>query len=158
MPCVAVGISLEAQMKNFAAVVVIAVSGLWVACGPVDSNEVGDGEVTVSTDAQEQSLAQAPELSPEMLQALAVACQPSVSCAGYSSCGSWSGTYRCGEPNSCNFTGCRVNVCEGSRCYFEYRGVQSQGQNRYRVCHNPAGESCTEWERTNTSFCGCAES
>ncbi|RKG48676.1 hypothetical protein D7X30_40490 [Corallococcus sp. AB011P] len=106
-------------------------------------------------------LAETPKPDEAMLQALAAACQPTNtnSCvnAGYGACGNWSAYAACGELSSCNFAGCRTRVCDNGPCYFEYLGSETQGNNRYRVCFNAVGQSCTEFEQTTTTVCGCAE-
>jgi hypothetical protein len=78
--------------------------------------------------------------------------------AGYGSCAAWSAVYDCGDLSACNDLGCPRRVCYGTTrdsCTTVYEGSTSQGTNRYRVCFNAAGESCTEYEKSSRLICGC---
>lgn len=61
----------------------------------------------------------------------------------FGSCAAWSTPSVCG-------TMCLSTICPGEGL----RGRELL--NSFRVCFDPAGNSCTEWRQTNgTLFCGC---
>jgi hypothetical protein len=141
-----------------------------VGCGPVDADEglssevISSEELGVIPDGTQLSpemmaavLAKVPKPTDAMLQPQA-ACQPAKTCAGYGSCGSWSALTNCGSLSTCNPTDTACKECAYSpdigavEC--EYLGGQNQGKNRYRVCFNTAGVSCTEYAYTTAKVCG----
>ncbi|EPX61520.1 hypothetical protein D187_010139 [Cystobacter fuscus DSM 2262] len=154
-------------MKYIMTVVGSLVLGLLVGCGPVEMNEArvseelvvpADGTV-LSPELRDAMLARIPKPSEEMLQAAAVACQPAKTCTGSLSCGNWSPLFNCGTLSTCKASRTECKHCEYmedvGRVECEYFGVQKQSKNRYRVCFNAAGASCTEYASTASSVCGC---
>jgi hypothetical protein len=84
------------------------------------------------------------------------ACHGTVSCQpAYPSCASWSGYSGCGTPYCGN--GAHCGDCE----YIEGKEFCGPGPawksylERFRVCFNALGQSCTEWQQVNNSWCGC---
>lgn len=157
--------------KHILLVVGVTMLGL-VGCGPVDTNEPLSPEVIsseelgaipdgtqLSPEMMSAVLAKVPKPTEEMLQP-AAACMSTKTCTnlGYGSCGSWSTVYNCGTLSTCNPTDTACKECAYSpdigavEC--DYLGGQNQGKNRYRVCFNTAGQSCTEYEYTTTKVCG----
>jgi hypothetical protein len=146
-------------MKQVGTFIGVVVMGLLVGCGPVGPEEAGGQELTPEQLAE---LVARAEPDAQLHQGLTAVCQPTTtnSCvnAGYGSCASWSGFYDCGDLSACNELGCPRRVCYGTTrdsCTTVYDGSSSQGTNRYRVCFNAAGESCTEYEKSSRLICGC---
>lgn len=81
----------------------------------------------------------------------AAACNWGATCGSeYGSCGSWSGTYECDAP-----------TCTMHHWCGEPEGPMSgpgmvQPVERYRVCFNSSGQSCTQYEHFWVlQSCGC---
>lgn len=137
------------------------------ACGSAGPREGLEQEEAVTSEPPRLSeeelaalVAEASRHDEGQVQALAGSCQPSNvnSCvnAGFSSCGSWSAFTTC----SASCTGRICKVCEpgggGEPPYCEFGGYQRlQEQNRYRVCFNNRGQSCTEYELLSYLDCEC---
>ncbi|KFE70156.1 hypothetical protein [Hyalangium minutum] len=160
------------MMKNAWMAVGAVVLSILVGCGPVEAEEnlpieelapenlaaIPDGTV-MSPELMSAVLAKVPKPQGDMLQP-AAACMAAKTCTnlGYNSCGSWSATYNCGSLSTCNTFDTACRDCQYSpdigavEC--TYLGGQNQGKNRYRVCFNSAGASCTEYEYTSTKVCG----
>jgi hypothetical protein len=84
------------------------------------------------------------------------ACHGNVSCQpNYPSCASWSSYSDCGDP-FCGF-GARCGPCEWieGRLFCEPGDAWKQSRERFRVCFDQFGNSCTEWQQILTSSCGC---
>jgi len=86
---------------------------------------------------------------------LTAACNPTTLCgSAYGACTNWS-TY-----TSCDDAFCGVAVgcgqCnEWGQCEVAGPGMR-QRRERYRVCFDPQGQPCTEYQRTTSSLgCGC---
>ncbi|HEX6902246.1 MAG TPA: hypothetical protein VF789_21190 [Thermoanaerobaculia bacterium] len=85
------------------------------------------------------------------------ACNGNVSCQPYyPSCASWSGYSDCGTPY-CGFgPKCGECVCdEWGRCFCGPGPAWKYSRERFRVCFDALGNSCTEWQTYNYSACGC---
>jgi hypothetical protein len=149
-------------MKHFGSLMGVVAAALLVGCGPEVSEEALEAEMAAGDESALISSA-TPEPDEQMLQALAASCQPTNtnSCvnAGYSSCAAWSDYYDCGELSACTFGVCRrceIDPDLGRICY--PAPGQQQGRNRYRVCFNAAGQSCTEYELLTQRICtNCGE-
>lgn len=149
-------------MRQLATFIGVVVLGLLVGCGPVGPEEMGGQGAPLTPEQLAELVAQVPEPDAQMLQGLTAVCQPTSTngCvnAGYGSCAAWSAVYDCGDLSACNELGCPRRVCYGTTrdsCTTVYEGSTSQGTNRYRVCFNAAGESCTEYEKSSRLICGC---
>lgn len=81
------------------------------------------------------------------------ACHDTTPCPSqYASCGSWSGYTNCDAPYCGVYRFCGSG-CGEPLCFGE---ATRQNQERYRVCFNSSGQSCTEWQRTSQVVtCGC---
>lgn len=80
------------------------------------------------------------------------ACHDTTPCpTEYGSCGTWSGYTNCGDPY------CSVHrTCGSCSEPFCFDDATRQNQERFRVCFNSAGQSCTEWQRIAVFVgCGC---
>ena len=79
-----------------------------------------------------------------------VSCQPN-----YPSCASWSAYANCGTP-FCG-VGAQCGECEyiEGRLFCEPGPAWRQDRERFRVCFDQFGNSCTEWQQTFTKTCGC---
>jgi hypothetical protein len=93
---------------------------------------------------------------PQAMSAAAAAlgtCQAASTCpAQYASCGSWSPSTLCSS--TCNNGACLCHpvwACEGEPP--EPKGLDSY--NAFRVCFDSGGHSCTEWQKTSYTICGC---
>lgn len=155
-------------MKTVLTVVVTLALGMLTGCGQVDMNEPlvsedlvvpADGTV-LSPEQRDAMLAHLPKPSEEMLHTLA-ACQPAKTCAGYLSCSGWSPLYNCGGLSTCKVSSTQCKKCQYSpdihKVECEYFGAQTQAKNKYRVCFNAAGASCTEYAASSSVVCGCAD-
>ncbi|WP_205525847.1 hypothetical protein [Pyxidicoccus trucidator] len=88
----------------------------------------------------------------EVLLGLADACQQDnynqCVAAGYGACSAWSATSDCG-PTSCDpeygLSPCYVRDCTEGPCQNIPLGATFQSTQKYRVCSNPLGQTCTEW-------------
>jgi hypothetical protein len=80
-------------------------------------------------------------------------CQPASSCpAEFGSCTAWSTPSLCSSQCGGSFCICRpIRLCEGEPA--EPRGTDTF--NAFRICFNPQGQACTEWQQTISTFCGC---
>jgi len=89
-----------------------------------------------------------------LLTTKAGACHSTTPCsAEYSSCGTWSGYSNCGDPYCGVYRFCGGPCPDYPYCFGE---ATRQYQERYRVCFNQQGQSCTEYQRINTLVgCGC---
>lgn len=84
------------------------------------------------------------------------ACHGTVSCQpNYPSCASWSAYSDCGTP-ICG-TGAHCGECEWIEVkWFCGPGpAWKQNRERFRVCFDQFGNSCTEWQQTLIVTCGC---
>jgi hypothetical protein len=97
--------------------------------------------------------------SPEMaglgVTELAAACHSTTACGtAYPSCASWSGYYDCGDPFCGSVRGC--GECEGEFPPLCPGPGMKQRRERYRVCFNNLGQSCTEYQLTLVNLsCEC---
>jgi hypothetical protein len=99
------------------------------------------------------ALADDPEAMRDAVVALA-GCQAASTCpAEYGSCSSWSGWSQCDQTcvGLCLCKPIWSPECEGVPP--EPKGTNSY--NSFRVCFNSSGQSCTEWQKTTSTFCGC---
>lgn len=77
-----------------------------------------------------------------------VSCQPN-----YPSCAGWSGfIYACGEPQC--LLGPYCVECTEESCPTEAPYVSAPVE-RFRVCFDQFGNSCTEWQLVDYPACGC---
>lgn len=85
-----------------------------------------------------------------------VACHSTTPCGStyYGSCANYSSYTDCGDPTCGLAIGC--GECdEWGHCQAAGPGIK-QLRERYRVCFNPQGQSCTEYQRTSSVLqCGC---
>lgn len=96
-----------------------------------------------------------PEAMRDSVIALA-GCQAASTCpAEYGSCSSWSASTLCDQTcGGIGFCICRPvwsEECQGVPA--EPKGRDSY--NSFRVCFNASGQSCTEWQQTSYTYCGC---
>jgi hypothetical protein len=70
----------------------------------------------------------------------------------YGSCASWSGYTDCDDPFCGSGPRCGDNCEPWGPCPGP---AWKQKQERYRVCFDQYGNSCTEWQRITISSCGC---
>jgi hypothetical protein len=160
------------MMKNAWMAVGAVVLSMLVGCGPVEPEENLPAEELSSEELS--SIPDGTVVSPELMNAVLakvpkplgdtlhpeVACVGTKTCTnlGYGSCGSWSAISNCGSLSTCNSLDTACRECAYSpdigavEC--DYLGGQNQGRNRYRVCFNAAGASCTEYEYTTVKVCG----
>lgn len=138
---------LELNDRNQLAACLSACDGAAAACSC-------DGPATLSSEeAVRLGLAEGPS-------SLGGACHGNVSCpAEFSSCAGWSSYSDCGDPFCGTFKFCgdppgcyEPDICNGPalRTYRE----------RFRVCFNGAGQSCTEYQQNLDPMpvgmqCGC---
>jgi hypothetical protein len=82
------------------------------------------------------------------------ACHGTVSCQpNYPSCASWSSYSDCDDP-FCGFAPkCGECTCDEFRCFCGPGPAQKQRRERFRVCFDQFGNSCTEWQQILTHFC-----
>jgi hypothetical protein len=87
----------------------------------------------------------------------AAACHGSVSCQpNYPSCASWSTYTDCGDPYCGATRGCgECNCDEWGHCICGPGPAWRQSRERFRVCFDSLGNSCTEWQTYLTATCGC---
>jgi hypothetical protein len=80
-------------------------------------------------------------------------CQAASTCPiQYASCTNWSTPSLCNSQCGGSFCICRpIRLCEGEPP--EPRGTDTF--NAFRICFNPQGQACTEWQQTISTFCGC---
>lgn len=72
----------------------------------------------------------------------------------YGACTNWSAYAACGDPFCGPSTACKT-CDEWGQCTAAGPAMK-QFRERYRVCFNSLGQSCTEWQRTSTTgTCGC---
>lgn len=95
------------------------------------------------TSCDEKGTLRSEDLLPASL-ALAAACHSTTPCSStYGSCANWSGYSACGE-TVCGYSATCSNI------------ATKQYRERYRVCFNAQGRSCTEYQRTLVTLgCGC---
>lgn len=86
------------------------------------------------------------------------ACHGTVSCQpDFPSCAGWSSYSDCGEPFCSLAVGCGRCSCDEFGCRCEFAGPATrQSRERFRVCFDESGNSCTEWQATSVVLhCGC---
>jgi hypothetical protein len=93
----------------------------------------------------------------EWPSAAKAACHGSVSCQpNYPSCASWSSYSNCGDPYCGFFPHCGECICDEFRCFCGPGPAIDQDQERFRVCFDQYGNSCTEWQKVKTLvYCEC---
>lgn len=80
-----------------------------------------------------------------------VSCQPN-----YPSCAGWSDYSTCGEPYCQDQFGCgECNCDEFGICYCGRGPARFVPYERFRVCFDQFGNSCTEWYPRTIYNCGC---
>jgi hypothetical protein len=106
---------------------------------------------TCSCDEQGVTL-RSEDLAP-FAQLTKAACHGTVSCQpNYPSCASWSGYSDCGDPQCGIYRWC--GDCGDPWGCWDL--ATRQPQERFRVCFNEFGQSCTEWQGTLVlTACGC---
>jgi hypothetical protein len=84
-----------------------------------------------------------------------VACHSTTPCGtAYGSCANWSTFTECGDPFCGPASACRI-CDEWGQCTAAGPAMK-QNYERYRVCFNELGQSCTEYQRgVSTGECGC---
>ena len=84
------------------------------------------------------------------------ACHGTVSCQpNYPSCASWSGYSDCGDAWCGQQRPCgECEYIEG-HLFCSPGPAWKQPRERFRVCFDQFGNSCTEWQQTLISSCGC---
>lgn len=96
-----------------------------------------------------------PEAGLKLVTDFSVACHSTTPCgSAYGSCAGYSSYSDCGDP-VCGLTmGC--GECdEWGHCQAAGQGLK-QLKERYRVCFNSTGQSCTEYQRTQVTLsCEC---
>lgn len=86
----------------------------------------------------------------------AAACHGNVSCQpNFPSCASWSSYSACGDPFCDEGPRCGDCFCEGGHCFCDPGPALKSTQERFRVCFDQFGNSCTEWQVVLNSRCGC---
>lgn len=87
--------------------------------------------------------------------ALLAACHSTTACgSAYPSCGSWSGYSNC-DAAFCGI-GPACGDCSDPMSACQPGPAMRQRRERFRVCFNSLGQSCTEYQRaTITLSCGC---
>lgn len=94
----------------------------------------------------------------EGLITTAGACHDTTPCPSeFASCASWSSYSDCGDPfcSVARFCGDDCGWCEFGPCPC-FGPALRQWRERFRVCFNAAGQSCTEYQRLGTVLgCGC---
>jgi hypothetical protein len=112
-------------------------------------------QVIVPTEAMlRAALSNDPDAMREAAATTAVAgCQASSSCpAQFGSCTNWSTPALCNETCGTGVCICRpVWQCDGEPP--EPRGTDTY--NAYRICFDAAQHACTEFQQTQSTFCGC---
>lgn len=85
------------------------------------------------------------------------ACHGSVSCQPtYGSCAAWSSYFTCGDPYCANRPSCGACNCdEFGICHCGFGPARNVPSERYRVCFDSSGNSCTEWQSLTVYNCGC---
>ena len=91
---------------------------------------------------------------PWLVDSLTAACHSTTPCGtAYPSCASWSDFVDCDDA----FCGSGMHCgdeCPAPPCWGP---AMRQRQERYRVCFNAQGQSCTEYQRTTITLgCGCS--
>lgn len=91
----------------------------------------------------------------KLVTELSVACHSTTPCdTSYGACTNWSTFTECGDPFCGPSTACRI-CDEWGQCTAAGPAMK-QNLERYRVCFNALGQSCTEYQRsTATGECGC---
>lgn len=91
----------------------------------------------------------------KLVTGFSVECHSTTPCGSeYGACTNWSGFSSCGDPYCGYAVGC--GECnEYGQC--EYGGpAEKQNLERYRVCFNQQGQSCTQYQLSvSTGMCGC---
>jgi hypothetical protein len=97
----------------------------------------------------------APEPAFDFSTLTKAACHGNVSCQpNYPSCASWSGYSDCDAPFCGLGQGCGECICDEFRCKCFAGPAMKQYRERFRVCFDQFGNSCTEWQRILTTlFC-----
>ena len=91
-------------------------------------------------------------MRPALAESLTSTCHSTTSCQpAYPSCASWSSYSLCDEycgiGNRCNIGCPNLNNCPGP--------ATIDRTERFRVCFDQFGNSCTEWQVTTLTFCRC---
>jgi hypothetical protein len=82
-------------------------------------------------------------------------CHPTSLCpSGYSSCAGWSADTVCGASYCQNESWCGDPWCDNG-CDPDGGPANYTPYERFRVCFDQFGNSCTEWLSYDAGFCGC---
>lgn len=115
-----------------------------------------DNAAATCTCDQAVSLRSEDLVSEEWLSRTKAACNGSVSCQpNYPSCATWSGYSDCDEGYCGTGRACGECFCEFGRCFCDPGPAWKQSRERFRVCFDQFGNSCTEWQMVLNSSCGC---
>jgi hypothetical protein len=141
--------------------VCLFIACLW-ACTQAPPEAPAEQTSTLGDEAPIFAVAATREPTPAMLEAalsgdpvamsaaasLLGTCHAATTCPGYGACTSWSTLAYCNDT-------CTKRCChDGPSCNEPDIGGTVYRQ-RYRVCFNPAGASCTEWNIQSEYVCGC---
>jgi hypothetical protein len=87
----------------------------------------------------------------------AAACHGTVSCQpDYPSCASWSSYADCDTPFCGTGVKCGECTCDDfGHCFCGAGPAWKEPMERFRVCFDSLGNSCTEWQKFTVSSCGC---
>lgn len=158
------------KIRTFIASLAVACS--LGACTPAPEPEPGPDPAAPGTEAappeaEERVIAPTPEMldaalfgdPADMAAAIPLSgCQaPSTCPSQYGSCSGWSGWSQCSFAcNSNPWCGCGPEHPDEPPCEPNpYETSALVGSNSFRVCFNSQGQSCTEWKRGFSSYCGC---
>ena len=90
----------------------------------------------------------------EWPSAAKAACHGTVSCQpNYPSCASWSGYAACDTPYCGTGIHCGECTCDEFRCWCGPGPALKEKEERFRVCFDQYGNSCTEWQTLTFSTC-----
>ncbi len=110
--------------------------------------------VALPVSAQQVNLGSNQSVALNLASLTKAACHGTVSCQpNYPSCASWSSYAGC-DGAYCGTARCNCEYIEGHLfCYSD--DAWKEPLERFRVCFDQYGNSCTEWQQIWTSTCGC---
>jgi hypothetical protein len=133
------------------------IGGCLMACDNEAATCSCDEAVTLSSEdfVARFGFPEATKLSSPFVTELAAACHSTTPCGtAFPSCASWSGYSDCDDAFCGSVRGC--GECEEEFPRFCPGPGMKQWRERFRVCFNALGQSCTEYQRTLISLgCGC---
>lgn len=147
---------MKDRATRYLSIAILGFSLLVMLPGLAAAGERGGSAASFATEILAPAVTPRSDLVPQWARQVvekADACHSTTPCgSAYPSCASWSGYSDCGDPLCGIYRWCG-GCGDPFGCWDE---ATRQRRERFRVCFNEFGQSCTEWQNTLVLVaCGC---